>query len=1154
MEVTRAFISYAHEDRNFVGELANRLHSAGIDVWFDQALKPGEQWSTELEERIRRADAMVVVVSPASTASKFVPLEILYARRHGKLVVPLIIKDVSLPLLLGGVQTVNARGGIDYLPDLVSALKGTRPATESDYLSSPDVGRFDSLVEEKTRQFVGRKEEIADIKRWVEKNKYGFRLICGDPGIGKTALISALSRIGAASLGVTFKDPLLVDLLSGQNWPNWPNVSVIPYFILRGEVTTKPTEFLSNLLKRLSARYDLRCGTIGSAQELTRELQFQLQVVSKRLRQMGGKLLLLLIDGLDESLNMAGDVEAGESLLRYIPRDVPEGIFVVLGGRRRPEVEDLRGDLNREKVTVVDLKGLSEEDVRFLLRVAIDNDEIDPQYVAQVTHLSQGNPLYVRLLMESLRRGQHQINEVEGLPENLTGFYRTIEKRLIGPHSDAALKVLMTLALAREQLSAEQIGGIAGLTILEACHTIDACLEVLKTDRAVDGRAVYRIFHDSFAEYMRTHPDYAALLPQMRRRILEFAARPASGGAIEEHLANLIGEMFDGSALRPTAALSLAELIERASRMLTGNHIVLQNLVRRPFDELGPLLTNLGRSGGAATARMTAQCLISAAAHDGAGVQAIIVEFAEFLLHHKASALTSLPPKGIRFNLPGPKLRNIQAARIALDVAVELRGVPSMAETVRQVLLAGCCSRESTVRSLAVVALFRVVQTEYGLGVAVLDELARRSVWLGLPRFRIIGAFAGAAMSLFFERPDDPRLTQDLKRMVRELVSGILGIKLFFWLSPTLVSLVWSWLADDYNAMNVAELTRYKKYARRHPEIVAAANKLIDLIDPASGTTEEFAESLLVLKRECDHPESIFGLMFVASSATTARALVSDDAVMEKAFQVRKDMPPDHTVHQDFMYWLRITQLGRKLLGQPPLGDLWAPRMETLIRRFFCEHRGVYAGSHQTYVLGGMISGIVFLAHQTGSAKLPLVAELIDWAVPSAGLRQWPGASRERQPDALLARVLEVIGLEFGVFDLLSRQTAFFGIHHFLTHSPKFDSYLWDRLATILVRMRTFLAEEVGTFLDQIPHESREPLQIRMSQILPSESVGSLISNFRIERFVATVLAEPPGEPDGLRKNWQDVLRVLLSADRIAPTMRFGFKTLINLAVRGTKQ
>ena len=35
------FISYAHEDRQSVEDLAGRLTQAGVAAWFDRGLKPG---------------------------------------------------------------------------------------------------------------------------------------------------------------------------------------------------------------------------------------------------------------------------------------------------------------------------------------------------------------------------------------------------------------------------------------------------------------------------------------------------------------------------------------------------------------------------------------------------------------------------------------------------------------------------------------------------------------------------------------------------------------------------------------------------------------------------------------------------------------------------------------------------------------------------------------------------------------------------------------------------------------------------------------------------------------------------------------------------------------------------------------------------------
>ena len=387
-----------------------------------------------------------------------------------------------------------------------------------------EIGRFDSLIAEKTRDFVGRRKEVAQVKQWMERNECGFCLIRGTPGVGKSALMSALSQIGSDSLEQTFEDPDLIALLRGESWPK---ISVIPYFIVRGEITAGPTEFLSTLLEKLGRRYDRPCVSIGTADELASELQRHLQVVRKILRERGEKLILL-IDGLDESVSAEGEASAGMSLLRYIPRDVPPGVFVVLSGRRRKEVDSLSAELR--KLTEMELRGLDEKDVQGLLELTISQFDVEADYVKQVTKLSEGNPLYVKLLLEALLDGQMQLNDIRSLPPSVQAFYDKILHRLGVVDRQAWAAVLMVLALAREQLSAEQVAGITGQSVDETCRTLAACAEVIAERRNVEGCTVYRVFHDSFGDFMRSHKDYASLVRELSRRILGFAA-PGTGSA-----------------------------------------------------------------------------------------------------------------------------------------------------------------------------------------------------------------------------------------------------------------------------------------------------------------------------------------------------------------------------------------------------------------------------------------------------------------------------------------------------------------------------------------------------------------------------------------------------------------------------------------------
>src|SRR6185369_10128134 len=124
-------------------------------------------------------------------------------------------------------------------------------------------------------------------------------------------------------------------------------------------------------------------------------------------------------------------------------------------------------------------------------------------------------------------------------------------------------------------------------------------------------------------------------------------------------------------------------------------------------------------------------------------------------------------------------------------------------------------------------------------------------------------------------------------------------------------------------------------------------------------------------------------------------------------------------------------------------------------------------------------------------------------------------------------------------FDPMAREVVFFGIAGFLGHASKFDEFLWDRLATILVRMSVYQNEEVAHFLGDLPNEHKDELQARMNRILPEESVGSLISQHRSEIFYASVLAEAAENSGGLRAEWQDFLRIFIGPKSLSATLRY---------------
>ena len=72
----RVFVSYSHRDEataTALGGHLEQLETLGLaELWFDRHLELGEAWESRIFEEIRRADVVLLLVSPAFLASTFI--------------------------------------------------------------------------------------------------------------------------------------------------------------------------------------------------------------------------------------------------------------------------------------------------------------------------------------------------------------------------------------------------------------------------------------------------------------------------------------------------------------------------------------------------------------------------------------------------------------------------------------------------------------------------------------------------------------------------------------------------------------------------------------------------------------------------------------------------------------------------------------------------------------------------------------------------------------------------------------------------------------------------------------------------------------------------------------------------------------------------
>lgn len=103
----RIFISYSRGDTAYVSSLVEALRKQGFEVWFDKNIRMGTDWDDTIEEQLKAADAVVLVLSRTSVASENVKDEVSYAIGLDKSVNPIKIEECEVPMRLARKQFVD---------------------------------------------------------------------------------------------------------------------------------------------------------------------------------------------------------------------------------------------------------------------------------------------------------------------------------------------------------------------------------------------------------------------------------------------------------------------------------------------------------------------------------------------------------------------------------------------------------------------------------------------------------------------------------------------------------------------------------------------------------------------------------------------------------------------------------------------------------------------------------------------------------------------------------------------------------------------------------------------------------------------------------------------------------------------------------------
>jgi hypothetical protein len=278
------------------------------------------------------------------------------------------------------------------------------------------LSKFQSLIQDKTKDFVGRERVFAEIENFIANHRNGYFIIEGDPGIGKSTLIAEYVRRNKC----------------------------IAHFNGLSNGNTQVKQFLESVCCQLIARYKLSYEFLPS--NTTTDGVFLSELLREAKALAPNEKLVIAVDALDE-VNPIDYISNLVNIL-YLPSELPEGVYFVMTSQRVEMKLSVRVPLNL--FNLMEEREQNLEDTRKYIEQEITkNDEskgmlLRPKlqkwvtqqklsnvdFVNQFNNKTEGNFLYVFFILNGIEDGLYTNYNFEKLPTNLNKYYEDLCDRI----------------------------------------------------------------------------------------------------------------------------------------------------------------------------------------------------------------------------------------------------------------------------------------------------------------------------------------------------------------------------------------------------------------------------------------------------------------------------------------------------------------------------------------------------------------------------------------------------------------------------------------------------------------------------------------------------------------------------------------------------
>jgi Effector-associated domain 10 len=363
------------------------------------------------------------------------------------------------------------------------------------------LSQFQSLIQDKTEGFVGRKYVFDAIQAFIQDNSKGYFTIIGDPGMGKSAILAKYLQ----------------------------DTGCIAHFNVQLQGPNRADQFLESVCKQLVARYELPYDPLPS--NAMQDGEFLGHLLDKVAQRRNGQPIVIAVDALDE-------VDSGsyrDANILYLPPHLPDRVYFIMTRRRGVEVP-LTTYAPVQTISLLDYQIDSERDVRVFIQNRVDGSEnlrqqIDERqetiiiFKEKIADKSENNFMYLRYVLLDIEKGLYKDLSLEIFPQGLQGYYDFHWRRMgmtANPLPIEKIKIVYILGEVREPVSRRKICDFSGEDEYSVQQVLNEWKQFLHELMKQEKR--YSIYHASFRDFLHqqnileTHP---VTLPGIHKLIAE---------------------------------------------------------------------------------------------------------------------------------------------------------------------------------------------------------------------------------------------------------------------------------------------------------------------------------------------------------------------------------------------------------------------------------------------------------------------------------------------------------------------------------------------------------------------------------------------------------------------------------------------------------